>query len=52
MNKFSKYNAYIGLVNSDTIPVSTPRMIVIDDFTTKIPETFDVVIKDKNKNLV
>ncbi|NRT67205.1 hypothetical protein B0H69_001485 [Clostridium beijerinckii] len=45
----SKYNAYIGLVNSDTIPVSTPRMIVIDDFTTKIPETFDVVIKDKNK---
>ncbi len=45
--QISKYNAYIGLVNSDTIPVSTPRIIVVDDFKKTITETFDVVIKHK-----
>ncbi|MCI1624439.1 MAG: hypothetical protein LKH93_19900 [Clostridium beijerinckii] len=45
--QISKYNAYVGLVNSDTIPVSTPRFVVIDDFKKTINETFDLVIKDK-----
>lgn len=46
--QISKYNAYIGLVNSDTIPVSTPKFVVIDDFKKTINETFDLVIKDKD----
>lgn len=29
--QISKFNAYVGLVNSDTIPVSTPNIVVIDD---------------------
>ncbi|MVX64635.1 hypothetical protein GKZ28_13125 [Clostridium chromiireducens] len=45
--QISKYNAYIGLVNSDTIQVSTPNIVVIDDFKKTINETFDLVIKDK-----
>lgn len=44
----SKFNAYMGLPNSDTIPVSTPQMIVIDDYTRINTEIFDVVIKDKD----
>ncbi|UYZ34175.1 hypothetical protein OD350_18190 [Clostridium beijerinckii] len=47
--QISKYNAYIGLVNSDTISVSTPNIVVIDDFKKTINETFDLVVKDINK---
>ena len=43
--QISKYNAYMGLPNSDTIPVSTPQMVVIDDYTRINTEIFDVVIK-------
>lgn len=45
--QLSKYNAYIGLANSDTIPVSSPRMVVIDNFENTIEEIFDIVTKDE-----
>ena len=48
--QLSKYNAYIGLANSDTIPVSSPRIVVIEDFENTIEETFDIVTKDEDGN--
>lgn len=48
--QLSKYNAYIGLANSDTLPVSSPRIVVIDDFENTIEEIFDIVTKDEKGN--
>lgn len=46
--KISKFNAYMGLPNSDTIPVTTPRIIVISDYKNKIEGTYNVVTKMLN----
>lgn len=43
--KISKYNAYMGLPNSDTKVVTMPRIVVVKDYTLDIKGTYDVVTK-------
>ncbi|ADK14730.1 hypothetical protein WX45_01930 [Clostridium ljungdahlii DSM 13528] len=45
---FSKYNSYYAMASTDSIPVTTPNFVVIDDYTRKIEEVFDYV-KEKEK---
>jgi len=40
----SKYNAYMGLCTTDSIPVTFPSgMVVVDDYIHNVQDTFDVV---------
>lgn len=39
----SKFNAYYALPSTDSTPVTTPQIVVIDDYKKPITETFDVV---------
>ena len=41
--KPSKWNAYYALVTTNSQPVSTPNIVVIDDFEKLVAETVDVV---------
>lgn len=41
--KPSKWNAYYALVTTNSQPVSTPNIVVIDDYMNLVPETVDVV---------
>ncbi|MDP4143116.1 MAG: hypothetical protein Q8936_01355 [Bacillota bacterium] len=41
--QISKFNAYYALPSTDSTAVTTPNIIVIDDFKKEITETFDVV---------
>lgn len=41
--KPSKWNAYYALVTTNSKPVSTPNIVVIDDFEKLVAETVDVV---------
>lgn len=41
--KPSKWNAYYALVTTNSQPVSTPHIVVIDDFEKAVMETVDVV---------
>jgi len=40
---FAKFNSYYGLPSTDSIPVSLPNIVVIDDYANNITEIFDVV---------
>jgi len=40
---FSKYSAYYALANTDSTPVTMPRIVVVKDYKLDIIETFDVV---------
>lgn len=40
---FAKFNSYFGLPATDSIPVSTPNVVVVKDPESKITEIFDVV---------
>lgn len=40
---FAKFNSYYGLPSTDSIPVSTPNIVVVKDPESKITEIFDVV---------
>ena len=41
--KPSKWNAYYALVTTNSQPVSTPNIVVIDDFEKAVMETVDVI---------
>ncbi|MCB2297063.1 hypothetical protein [Clostridium tagluense] len=41
--QLSKFNAYYALANTDSAPVTSPKIVVIDDYEKDIIETFDVV---------
>ncbi len=45
----SKYNAYYGLPATDSIPVSLPNIVVVDDFEKAITQKYDVVYGDVTK---
>lgn len=46
---FAKFSAYYALASTDSVPVTMPRIIVINDYKHSIIETFDLV-KEVNKD--
>jgi len=39
----AKFNSYYALCSTDSIPVSMPRIVIIDDYKHEIKEVFDLV---------
>lgn len=50
VDKVAKYSTYLGLASTDSIPVSMPNICVIEDFTKKIRDAFDIVKQTKDKS--
>ena len=44
--KMCKFNSYYGLASTDSKPVSTPKIVVIDDFEKKVKENYDFVVNN------
>ena len=50
---FAKFSAYYALVNTDSTPVTMPKMVVVDDYVHSITEKFDLVKEiEKDKYVV
>ena len=50
---FAKFSAYYALVNTDSNPVTMPKMVVVDDYVHSITEKFDLVKEiEKDKYVV
>ncbi len=49
IDKIAKYSTYLGLAATDSIPVSMPNICVVNDFTKKIKDAFDIVKQAKNE---
>ncbi|MGB4660180.1 MAG: hypothetical protein WBI07_13445 [Mobilitalea sp.] len=49
--KISKWNSYYGLASTDSKVVSTPNIVVIDDFLHDVEDTFDVVHQYEEKEI-
>ncbi len=47
---FAKFNSYYGLASTDSIPVTMPKIVVIEDYKTSITENFDIVKRVKVYN--
>lgn len=46
----AKFSSYYALCSTDSIPVLMPRIVIVDDYTHEIDETFDLV-KETAKGL-
>ncbi|WMJ81234.1 hypothetical protein RBU49_02980 [Clostridium sp. MB40-C1] len=49
-SQMSKFNAYYALPSTDSTPVTSPKIVVVDDYKKDITETFDVVRPKKDAN--
>ncbi|HDI3121666.1 hypothetical protein FDA77_00955 [Clostridium botulinum] len=48
-SQMSKFNAYYALASTDSTPVTSPKIVVIDDYKKSVTETFDIVRPKKNQ---